>query len=106
MQSIQTIFLQSAIKRLLYYKDLGDKTLGKLNDADFHFHPTEESNSIAIIIRHVSGNMLSRWTDFLTTDGEKAWRQREEVFELQNFSKTDLIAIWEKGWQCCMVTLQ
>lgn len=106
MQTIETIFLQSAIKRLQYYKELGDKTLGRLNDADFNFKPNEESNNIAIIIQHVSGNMLSRWTEFLTTDGEKDWRQREEEFELQNLNKNDLIAIWEKGWQCCMDTLQ
>ena len=106
MQTIETIFLQSAIKRLQYYKFLGDKTLGILNDADFHFQPNEESNSIAIIIQHVSGNMLSRWTDFLTTDGEKDWRQRDSEFELQNLCKNELIAIWEKGWQCCLDTLQ
>ena len=106
MQTIETIFLQSAIKRLLYYKDLGDKTLGRLNDADCHFQPNEESNSIATIIQHVSGNMLSRWTDFLITDGEKEWRQRDGEFELQNLFKNDLIEIWKKGWQCCMDTLQ
>lgn len=106
MQTIATTFLQSAITRLLYYKDLGDKTLGRLSDADFHFQPNEESNSIAIIIQHVSGNMLSRWTDFLTSDGEKEWRQRDAEFELQNLSKNNLIVMWEKGWQCCIQTLQ
>lgn len=106
MQTFATTFLQSAIKRLLYYKDLGDKTLGRLNDADFHFQPNEESNSIAVIIQHLNGNMLSRWTDFLTTVGEKEWRQRDAEFELQNLSKNDLIAMWEKGWQCCINTLQ
>ncbi len=106
MQTIETIFLQSAIKRLLYYKDLGDKTLGRLNDADFYFQPNEESNSIATIIQHVSGNMLSRWTDFLITDGEKEWRLRDDEFEIQYLSKNDLTAFWEKGWQCCMATLQ
>ena len=68
--SIGTSFLQSAIKRLSYYKELGDKTFDQLNDADFHFQPNEASNSMAIIIQHVAGNMLSRWTDFLSTDGE------------------------------------
>ena len=106
MQTIATLFLQSAIKRLLYYKDLGDKTLGRLGDDDFHFQPNKESNSIAIIIQHVSGNMLSRWTDFLTSDGEKEWRQRDAEFEQQNLFKNDLIAMWEKGWQCCIDTLQ
>lgn len=106
MHSIATSFLQSAISRLRYYKDLGDKALDKLTDADFHYSPNEESNSIAIIIQHISGNMLSRWTNFLTTDGEKEWRQRDGEFEKQELSKTALIIIWENGWQCCMATLQ
>ena len=77
MQDTGTIFLQSAVKRLSYYKDLGDKTFAVLTDAEFHFLPNEESNSIAVVIRHVSGNMLSRWTDFSTTNGEKEGRIRD-----------------------------
>jgi hypothetical protein len=101
-----THFLQSAIKRLSYYKDLGDKTFIQLTDADFHYQPNEESNSIAIIIQHTAGNMLSRWTDFLTTDGEKKWRNRDTEFEEQYLSKQQLIEVWEKGWQCCLGTLK
>jgi Protein of unknown function (DUF1572) len=103
--SIGKSFLQSAIKRLSYYKDLGDKTLGQLNDADLHFTPNEESNSIAIIIQHVAGNMLSRWTNFLTTDGEKEWRNRDTEFEEQHLTKTQLNDFWQKGWNCCLATL-
>ena len=98
-------FLQSAIKRLSYYKDLGDKTFEQLNDAEFHFQPNEESNSIAIIIQHTAGNMLSRWTDFLTTDGEKEWRNRDTEFEEQHLTKTQLVAFWQKGWDCLLNTL-
>jgi Protein of unknown function (DUF1572) len=98
-------FLQSAIKRLTYYKELGDKTFAQLHDADFHFQPNETSNSIAIIIQHMAGNMLSRWTDFLTTDGEKNWRNRDVEFEEQHLSKQQLIDLWEKGWQCCLGAL-
>jgi len=98
--TIEKSFLQSAIKRLAYYKDLGDKTFVQLNDADFHFQPNEASNSIAIIVQHTAGNMLSRWTDFLTTDGEKEWRKRDTEFEEQQLSKKQLIDFWEKGWQC------
>jgi Protein of unknown function (DUF1572) len=101
-----THFLQSAIKRLSYYKDLGDNTFIQLTDADFHYQPNEESNSIAIIIQHTAGNMLSRWTDFLTTDGEKNWRNRDTEFEEQHLSKQQLIEVWEKGWQCCLGTLK
>ncbi len=100
--SISNTFLQSAFKRLSYYKELGEKTFKQLSDEDFHFQPNEESNSIAIIIQHMGGNMLSRWTDFLTADGEKEWRNRDVEFEEQNLTKEQLIAFWQKGWDCCL----
>jgi hypothetical protein len=103
--SIGSSFLQSAIKRLSYYKELGDKTLAQLNDADLHFQPNEESNSIAIIIQHTAGNMLSRWTDFLTSDGEKDWRNRDTEFEEQHLTRQQLADLWQKGWDCCLGTL-
>ncbi len=102
MASTGKIFLESAVKRLAYYKELGDKTFAVLTDADFHFAPNEESNSIAIIIQHVSGNMISRWTDFLTTDGEKEWRNRDAEFEITAVSRQQLLELWEKGWACCL----
>ncbi len=100
MSTIGKEFLDTAIRRVKYYKDLGDKTFEQLNDADFHYQPNEESNSIAIIIQHMTGNMLSRWTNFLTEDGEKEWRQRDDEFETHTFNKQNLLAIWEKGWAC------
>jgi hypothetical protein len=103
--SIGKSFLQSAIKRLSYYKELGDKTLDQLNEADFHFQPKEESNSIAIIIQHTAGNMLSRWTNFLTTDGEKEWRNRDVEFEEQHLTKQQLLDFWQKGWDCLLGAL-
>ncbi len=103
--SLGTIFLQSVIKRMLSYKELGDKTFTQLTDADFHYQPNEESNSIAVIIQHVYGNMLSRWTDFLTTDGEKEWRNRDTEFEIKQQTKEQLIELWEKGWACLLDTL-
>ncbi len=99
-------FLQSVIKRLKYYKELGDKTFSQLTDADFHYQPNEESNSIALIIQHMAGNMLSRFTDFLTTDGEKEWRNRDTEFEDQHLTRQDLMDLWEKGWNCCLGTLR
>ncbi len=98
-------FLNSAIKRLGYYKELGDKTFAQLKDEDFHFTPNTESNSIALIIQHTAGNMLSRWTGFLTTDGEKDWRNRDTEFEEQNLSKQQLIEFWQKGWDCLFNSL-
>jgi hypothetical protein len=103
--SIGNIYIESAIKRLLTYKTLGDKTFAQLSDADFHYAPNEVSNSIAVIIQHVSGNMLSRWTNFLTEDGEKEWRNRDTEFDEQKLSKEQLISLWEKGWKCMLDTL-
>lgn len=98
--SFEQLFLKSAIKRLQYYKELGNKTFAQLNTEDFHFVPEKECNSIAIIIQHVHGNMMSRWTNFLTSDGEKEWRKRDEEFEDEKLSKEQLIVLWEEGWQC------
>jgi hypothetical protein len=103
--SLGNSFLKSAIKRLSYYKELGDKTFDQLNDDDFHIQPNTESNSIAIIIQHMAGNMLSRWTDFLTADGEKEWRNRDIEFEEQKLIKQQLIDFWQKGWDCCLSAL-
>jgi hypothetical protein len=100
--SIEKTFLQSIIKRFDFYKNLGDKTFEQLNDADFHFQLNEENNSIAIIIQHLGNNLLSRWTDFLTTDGEKEWRNRDAEFERTNYSRQQLIELWEKGWSACL----
>ena len=71
MNSLGAIYLDSAISRLLTYKTLGDSTFAQLEEQDFHYTPNDESNSISVIIRHLHGNMLSRWTNFLTEDGEK-----------------------------------
>ena len=103
--SIGKDYLETAIRRLKYYKDLGDKTFAQLNEWDFHYQPNDDSNSIATIIQHMTGNMLSRWTNFLTEDGEKEWRKRDEEFEVHTYNKEQLIEIWEKGWTCFLDTL-
>ncbi len=103
--SIGKDYLETAIRRLKYYKDLGDKTFVQLNEWDFHYQPNDESNSIATIIQHMTGNMLSRWTNFLTEDGEKEWRKRDEEFEVHQYNKQQLLELWEKGWTCFMETL-
>ncbi len=99
-------FLKSVIRRLKYYKELGDKTFDQLTNEDFHFQPNKENNSIAVNIQHMAGNMLSRWTDFLTSDGEKEWRNRDTEFEEQDMTKQQLLDFWEKGWTCCIGSLQ
>lgn len=99
-------FLITAIRRLKYYKELGDKTFEQLNEWDFHYRPNDESNSIAVIIQHMAGNMLSRWTNFLTEDGEKEWRQRDDEFAVHEYNKQQLLELWEKGWHCFLSTLE
>jgi hypothetical protein len=99
-------FLKDAIKRFKYYKDLGDKTFAQLNDADVLFQPSPDSNSIAIIVQHLYGNMLSRWTNFLTEDGEKEWRKRDGEFETMALSKADVISFWNTGWDCLIKALE
>jgi hypothetical protein len=106
MLSIERIYIDSIINRLQTYKDLGDKTFNQLHSEDFHYAPNEESNSIAVIIQHIGGNMLSRWTNFLTEDGEKQWRNRDTEFEEQKLSKQQLLELWEKGWKCVLDTLK
>jgi hypothetical protein len=95
-----TTYLESIKRQFLYYKSLGDKTLELLPEESLFWQYNEESNSIAIIVKHLHGNMLSRWTDFLTSDGEKEWRKREGEFENEVISKAVLLAKWEEGWKC------
>src|SRR6476659_7166496 len=98
--SFEEGFLKDSIKRFQSYKELGDKTFSQLEDKHFFYQPSSESNSIAIIIQHLYGNMLSRFTNFLTEDGEKPWRNRDAEFESVNVSKEDLLAFWNTGWNC------
>ena len=80
------------------YKTLGEGTMAQLRDEDLLVQPTPESLSIAMIVWHVSGNLESRFTDFLTTDGEKSWRNRDSEFEERRVSRNELLAKWERGW--------
>jgi hypothetical protein len=102
----EMIFLQSAIQQFRDYKSLAEKTFAQLQDADFHYQPNETTNSIAIIITHLHGNMLSRWTNFLTEDGEKEWRQRDDEFETHSYSRERLLQLWEEGWQAVFNALE
>lgn len=101
MESLAKTYLENCIKEFNGLKDLGDKSFRQIKDEDFFWSPDEESNSIAVIVRHLSGNMISRWTDFLTTDGEKETRKRDEEFDKLIYTdKDDVITRWEKGWKC------
>src|SRR5437773_1263947 len=105
MKTIGEEFLGTLIARVKYYKQLGEKTFEQLEEKDFHWQPSSESNSIAVIIQHLTGNMLSRWTNFLTEDGEKEWRLRDDEFEVHHYSKQQLVETWDKGWKCFLDTL-
>lgn len=93
-------YLESVKKQFLYYKMLGQKAMDQLEPEQLFVTTNEDTNSIATIIKHISGNMLSRWTDFLTSDGEKEWRNRDSEFENDLQSKEEVLAVWNKGWDC------
>lgn len=101
-----TSYLNSVLKQFEYYKSLGDKTFSQLNKEQLFWEYNSESNSIAIIVKHIVGNMLSRWTNFLTEDGEKKWRERDNEF-INTFSKKeDMLTYWNKGWNCLFNAIQ
>lgn len=95
---MDNFYLTSITKQFEYYKSLGDKTIHQLSIEQLKKEFVEDSNSISIIVKHMVGNMLSRWTNFLTEDGEKKWRHRDSEFEDTFQTKEELIMLWNKGW--------
>jgi hypothetical protein len=98
-------YLESVIKQFEYYKLLGEKTFSQVSDEQLFWQYNGESNSIATIVKHLWGNMLSRWTDFLSSDGEKEWRDRDAEFENDIKSREELMARWNEGWKCFFDTM-
>ena len=99
-QSIGQHYLADALYTFRYYKTLAERAFAQTSDEDFFRTIDEESNSIAVNMKHMAGNMLSRWTDFLTTDGEKPERNRDlEFVMLPETTKADMLAYWEQGWK-------
>ncbi|PKV51853.1 uncharacterized protein DUF1572 [Aquimarina sp. MAR_2010_214] len=99
-------YLEGIQKQFAYYKSLGEKTIDQIPAEKLFWQYNNESNSIAIMVKHLWGNMKSRWTDFLTTDGEKEWRQRDAEFDNDIKSKEDLLTKWNDGWQCLFEALE
>jgi len=95
---LTTSYLEDAIALFRYYKKLAEGAIAQVADDQLHFAPDPESNSIAVIVKHMAGNMASRWSDFLTSDGEKPWRNRDAEFETPPATRAELLAVWEKGW--------
>ncbi|MBB4803241.1 hypothetical protein HNP37_003316 [Flavobacterium nitrogenifigens] len=93
-------YLESVKKQFLYYKMLGEKAIDQLEPQQLFVSFNDDTNCIATIVKHISGNMLSRWTDFLTSDGEKEWRNRDAEFENDLQSKEEVLEVWNKGWNC------
>jgi hypothetical protein len=80
------------------YRSLGEKALAQVPDAALNRMPTPDGNSIAMLVRHIGGNLASRFTDFLTTDGEKPWRDRDGEFSEGPFTRAQIDEVWKKGW--------
>src|SRR5712692_6123019 len=100
-RSISQHYLEDALYTFRYYKKLAEGAFAQIGDEDFFKTLDEESNSIAVNVKHMAGNMISRWTDFLTTDGEKPERDRDmEFVMLPETIRDEMLAYWEKGWQC------
>jgi len=93
-------YLKNIKKQFESYKKVADKTISQLVEKDLYWRYNEESNDIASIMIHVSENMISRWTDFFESDGEKEWRDRENEFSIQDLNYYELTERWEKGWNC------
>ena len=98
-------YLKNIRLQFTSYKEVADKTISQLTEKDLYWRYNEESNDIACIMIHLSENMLSRWTDFFDSDGEKDWRDRESEFTTQNLNYNELIERWEKGWNCLFSAL-
>ena len=98
-------YLKSMNRQFLFYKSLGEKAMAQIPDEKLFWQLNEESNSIATIVKHLSGNMISRWTDFFTSDGEKEWRNRDGEFVSDLKTREEVIALWDKGWDRLFKTL-
>src|SRR3984885_63831 len=101
-----TSYLEDSRTLFAYYKKLGERAMDQLTDSQLFTALDGEANSIAIIVKHISGNMLSRWTDFLTTDGEKPTRNRDGEFGAPPQTRAELLEMWESGWKCAFAALE
>ncbi|WP_314588547.1 DUF1572 family protein [Paenibacillus terrigena] len=100
------VYLDSVKKQFRYYKMLGEKAMEQVTPEQLFFAPNDDSNTIATVVKHLWGNMRSRWTDFLTTDGEKEWRDRDAEFEVDQQDPTEVMEQWNEGWTCLFDALE
>lgn len=101
MSKTSTDYLQSSLRIFKQYKQLAEGAINQLSAEELFARPDAESNSIFLMMKHLSGNMQSRWSDFLHSDGEKPWRNRDTEFEQHDIlDKDEIMEMWEKGWNC------
>ncbi|HSG40268.1 MAG TPA: DUF1572 family protein [Thermoanaerobaculia bacterium] len=105
-RSPASLYLEDVVDQFRKLKDLADLALAQVRDEDLDAALDPESNSLAVLIQHIAGNLRSRWTDFLTTDGEKPDRDRDSEFVVrEGTTREDLLSRWEEGWRCLFLTL-
>lgn len=105
MKTLEEQYLSIVISQFTHFKERAELGFKQLTDDELHWKPSGESNTIAIIIKHLSGNMHSRWVDFLTTDGEKSYRDRNDEFSEKRLSRHELMEKWESGWHLLFKTV-
>jgi hypothetical protein len=106
MTDLATLYIDETRRQFRGHKRMGEGAMAQLRDEDFFFTLDPESNSIAILVKHLAGNMRSRFTDFLTTDGEKPNRFRDREFELAPATtRTDVLKLWDEGWNCVFAAI-
>ena len=100
-------YLADSVSSLRAYKKMADKAIAQTKDDELFVTVDEEANSIAVVMKHMAGNMISRWTDFLNSDGEKPDRNRDMEFVIEgNTTKDDVLAYWERGWKCVFEAIE
>src|SRR5438270_371236 len=99
-------FMSAIVNAFEANKRLADRAVEQVPDDKLHVALDANTNSVAVIMKHVAGNLISRWTDFLTTDGEKPWRNRDDEFVDSIGGRTELLALWERGWTCLLESLK
>lgn len=104
MEAAQS-YIESSKKQFLYYKTLAEKAMVQLEPQQLFYAANDDTNSIALIVKHIVGNMLSRWTDFLTTDGEKEWRNRDDEFQDAYDDVDVMMQKWEEAWTVLFTAL-
>ena len=106
-EAIVQSYYDDSLSALRAYKKLAEKAIAQIQDEEFFVTLDEEANSVAVIMKHMAGNMISRWTDFLTSDGEKPNRNRDMEFVIESeTTKDDVLAYWERGWACVFEALE